>query len=242
MSFRTLSRTCVHGFLAVGLTILAGFAPAPINRTDNFNNNLLANFWRVRSFGNAAVTEANKRLEFSRTGANGALSAAGVQFKPYGIDWTQPFSITWKGRLNVPAPAGSQKCFMGTVLFVDGQYPLSMTGVGIGFLRDVTGQYFGVVEFTNGAITDFTGTVSGSTWPSNVTIAWDPSIDKFTAIATPGPFVPHFGFEAAYGDDYGDLPMTIVQGILIIGGNMTITGARANMDNWSADFVRRDFP
>jgi hypothetical protein len=242
MNIRYRSQPLVSlALLAAVILVLCGIGPSVIKK-DRFTDNTLASFWKVRTFGNAAVKERNKRLEFSRTGSNGALSAAGVQYKPYGIDWTQPFQIEWKGRLNLPPIIGNQQCFMGTVLYIDGKYPLTMTGIGVGFLRNALGSTFGVVEFTNGTITNFTGTGTLTTATTLVTIDWNPGVDKITAIQNPGPFVPFFGFDASFGDDYGDLPMTIVQGILMIGGNMTVTGSRAYMDNWEASFTRRDFP
>lgn len=237
--------------LALGMAVLVGLAPLPVNRADNFDDNSIASFWQVKSFGNARVREVNQRLEFRTIGPSAPLSAAGLRYKRDGIDWTQDFHIEWRSRFKfAPLTSPNQRCFMGTVLVIEGQYPNTMTGLGCGYLKDISGEYFGIVEFTNGAITNVTGTVVPSTQLAGgfIRIDWNAGIDRITATHEHpptdgyGPYVPYFGFDAAYGDTHRDLPMTIVQGVLLIGDSFSITGNKVYMDRWKATFTPRAFP
>lgn len=221
---------------------LAGLAPTPVNRSDNFNNNSLAAFWEAANFGNLAANETNSRLEFRSTGSTGMLSAAGVLFQPYGINWKQDFHIEWTGRMKIDMISFPRTCFMGTLLIIAGEYPDTMTGLGAGFYRDSSQLYFGVARFENGAVMTFDGSPTLLTADSLVEVDWDRSLDRLTAKLTGGPQGVHTGFFTDFGGAYGHTPMAIIQGIVTRNGHVPLNGSKARIDNWKAEFVRRNFP
>lgn len=221
---------------------LTGLAPSPVHRSDNFNDNAPASFWRAETVGNLAVGETASKLQFRSTGSTGAVSAAGVLFKPFGINWRKDCHIEWTGRLKIDAMPFPRKCFMGTLLIVAGEYPTTMTGLGAGFYRDNSQLWFGVLRFENGAVVSIIGSLSLLTVDSLVEIDWDKSIDRLTAKLTADHEGFQSGFFADFGATHGNTPMAIIQGVLTLDGHVPLNGSKARMDNWSASFFKRAFP
>lgn len=241
MNIRTRSTWRAYAPAAIGLAVLAGLVPAPVHRSDNFNNNSLASFWGQGTNGNAAVDETNARLEFHNTGATGTFSAAGLGFEPYGINWKQDFHFEFNYRFKINSAAGTRKAFFGQVFSVAGDVPTTFTGVACGLLRDTGGLWLGVLEFSGGNIIDFSGMpltqVSGK-----IEIDWDKSMDRFTVQRSNGGPSAHLdGYYAKNGGAWGTLPMETGLGIITYGGNMSFTGPNCYIDNWEGDFVKRSF-
>ncbi len=226
--------------LSFALIVLAGLVPAPVHRSDNFNNNALASFWGHGTNGNASVDETNARLEFHNTGPTGTFSSAGIGFEPYGINWKQDFHVEFTYRLKVNSVTGSKKVFLGAAFAVAGDVPATFTGLAAGLFRDSNGLFVGVLQFTNGNIVDFDLTpitqISGK-----IEIDWDKSMDRMTVQRSGGPSTHLDGYYAANGGTFGNTAMETGIGLITYGGNMTISGANCYLDNWEADFVKRNF-
>lgn len=228
-------------FVLVSIVCAAG-APTIIHRSDNFNNNALAAYWTEVNLGNADLNETNGRIEFNNTGPTGVVSSAGIFFEPYGINWKRDFHIEFTYRLNINNLNAPREFFMGTALAVEGDFPQTMTGLAAGLLRDSTGLYVGVFQYDNGeivasdveAITQKTGKIE---------IDWDRSLDQMTVErSNSGGEVELNGYFADVGGIYGNDPMRITQAIATHRGNINFVGSNIYMDNWEADFYRRNIP
>lgn len=226
--------------LALAVVVFAGLAPTPIHRSDNFNNNSFANFWSTAGLNNKSVDELNGRLEFHNTGPTGSLSAAGLSFNPYGINWKKDFHIEWNYKLNITNMPAPKTMFLGTALPVDGDWPATMTGFACGLLRDSGGLWAGVLIYNNGTVVDFDGIPITQT-TGKIEIDWDYSADRMSVHRSGGPSAFIDGYYGFYGATYGTWPMRIIQGCATTNGNINFTGARVYMDNWEADFVKRNF-
>jgi hypothetical protein len=228
--------------LVVTLTVLAALAPTPVHRSDNFDNNSLANFWTEGHFGNLRLREKNQRLEFRTVGPI-SLDAAGVAYTPYGINWKQDFHIEWDYRLNLTGNLTPVRWMMGTVLLLTGAWPESVTGVVCGLLREGNFLYIGILTFEDGALIDIDGVIVTQT-SGRVEIDWDKSADRLT-VSRGGQSTHVDGLFAMWGAEFGNSPMAMTQGFQVSNGSgitFTVTGSKAYMDNWEADFVKRLFP
>lgn len=226
--------------LLAALALLAGLAPTIQQRSDNFNNNALANFWSAGTLGPVKIHETNQRLEFSNSGPTGALSAAGVLFNKHGINWKKNFHIEWDYRLNINTIAAPKAFFMGTALPVEGDFPDTMTGLICGLLRDVGGLWIVILVYDKGAIIDSQRTqITQKT--GKIEIDWNKAQDRMTVKRKGGTPVHYDGYYALAGGLYGNSPMAINQGIVAGNGNINFKGHNVYMDNWTAEFYRRNF-
>lgn len=227
--------------LSLALAALAGLAPTPVHRSDNFNNNVLASFWGGGTIGNAAINETNSRLECRNTGPTGNYSSAGVGFEPYGINWKQDFHVEFNYRFKINSASGSRKVFFGAVFAIDGDVPATFTGLAAGLYRDSNGLFLGVLQYENGSIVD-TDVVPITQVSGKIEIDWDKSMDRMTVERSGSGASAHLdGYYAANGGAFGNTAMEMGMGVITVGGNVTFTGANCYIDNWEADFVKRNF-
>ncbi len=240
MNIRLASLRCASLPAALVMLVLAGLAPTPLHRSDNFNNNAFAAYWWPGSYFNMTVAETNQRLEFSRLGLTGSLSGSGVVFNPFGINWKKDFHIQWSYRFNLTNVAAGRKMFMGTALVFAGSFPATMTGVGCGLLRDGSQTYVGWMKFDNGALVDFDGQIITQV-TGTIEVDWNKAADRLSIKRSGGPPTNLDGFYAEFGTQYGALPIAINLGAFTANGSINFTGSNVYMDNWAADFYKRAF-
>lgn len=236
MGKHSIGRAIALGSIA--LVVLCAFAPTPVHRSDNFNNNVLASFWDQGHDGNLRVREFHQRLEFRTVGPT-SLDAAGVAFNPYGINWKQDFHIEFDYRLSIPGNIGASRVLLGAVLELFGDFP-NITGVVAGVMRQGNTLFLGAFTFNNGVITDIDGIAITQTG-GRIQVDWDKSADRLT-IRRGGQTAHLDGMFANWGGAFGNSPMAIVLGCLVQNSGVNFNGNKAYIDNWEADFVKRLFP
>lgn len=225
------SRTPIALF---GLAVAGLLAAAPnfVYVRDNFNNNSVnATLWKMRQFGQLTLQETNGRLEFAAPAGPGD-SYAGLEVKPWGIDWRRGFEVAIDYRFKVNNVVGSREALVGVGLVLGGTYPQTMTGYEASIARDDTGLYLWIARYNHGAF------MEGNSVPITQTegvlfVEYFRDDDELTVDTGPGGgFVSMTGAWDHYGATKGNTPMVIGIGCSTYGGNKAITATRAQIDDF----------
>lgn len=223
---------------AASIAGLLGLAPTVVIVRDRFTDGSVnTQLWLQPGFGVMNAAETNQRLQFSAPVNSSNDSFRGLEVRNWGANWKHDFEIEIDYKLNLGNVSGDREVIVGIALTAAGDFPATPTGFVASITRDGAGLVLAIMRLVDGEVMAGDQT-SIAAIQGQLTLEWDRSDDRMTASVGANQVVLN-GAWAAFGAEYGNLPLEITIGCYALNGNRTFPGTRVYLDEFKFEGVKK---